>query len=221
MKPSYVGLKASEGAQLWENSLCCMTIIVTWDGGRLLASSMACISNLKCPQTRARCLLKPHGGQHTWAGSELDYGRPTILPACHLFLAGRGGIWELWLWGSFLSREAPGRSREEVSPGAYKYLPARRAEVSPPNWQAHAPHLTISKAYPGSSPPGGPWVSPSRPGQHQFQRSQGKGATTCNKSRSCGNPERFRVLEKSNQTTRKTKTAMSEDIWRNWNTDWL
>ena len=78
------------------------------------------------------------------------------VPVCHLFLVGRGCIWELWLWGSFLSREVLGRSREEVSLGACKYLPARRARVSPPNWQAHAPHLTISKAHPGSSPRGGP-----------------------------------------------------------------
>ena len=172
-------------------------------------------------QTRVHCLLKPQVGQHTWAGSELNYGRPTILPVGHLFLVGRGCIWELWLWGSFFSREALGRSREEVSLGACKYLLARRARVSPPNWQAHTPHLTISKAHPGSSPPGGPWVCPSHPGQHQSQRSRGEGATTCNKSRSCGNPERVRVLKKSNQTTRKTKMAMSEDIWRNWNTDWL
>lgn len=43
-------------------------------------------------QTRVHCLLTPQVGQHTWAGSELDDSRPTTLPVCHLFLAGRGGI---------------------------------------------------------------------------------------------------------------------------------
>ena len=49
IKPSYIGLKTLEGAQLWENSLCCMITAVTRDRGRLLVSSRACISHLKCP----------------------------------------------------------------------------------------------------------------------------------------------------------------------------
>lgn len=41
-------------------------------------------------QTRVHCLLQPQVGQHTWAGSELDYGRPTMFQYAISFLWGEG-----------------------------------------------------------------------------------------------------------------------------------
>ena len=71
------------------------------------------------------------------------------------------------------------------------------------------PHTYLSLRH-NQGPP--PWESPEsvHPTRASTSpRSWGEGATTCNKSRSCGNPEKVQVLEKSDQTTRKTKTAMS------------
>lgn len=94
--------------------------------------------NLKCPQIGFTVPQSCRGSAHT-AGSELGL-LPSHYTSSVPSLSGRKrGIWRaLDCGGSFLSRELQGGQGKRSARVLQIPAGSRRAQVPPPNWQAHA-----------------------------------------------------------------------------------